>query len=332
MNSRLQPFRFPALRLVICVGAWMLWAGSALAQGDPPPAAPPPQVEPGSGQPGGDGAPPIPGAGVSAGESAASPSVESTATVPGGPAPEAADAFSRLDAWQLLEAGGTIGWLIVALSIAFMALLIEHLLTVRQGTLVPRGLAGEVHRLIEQGQFHAALSACEKQPSFLAAVLAAGLAEVELGYSAVEKAMEDAAQQQAARLYRKLEYFTMIGTITPMLGLLGTVWGMILAFMEFEVKANPAPSELAPGIYKALVTTLQGLCVAIPALAAYAVLRNRTDELVAETSLKAEYAFTGFKRSLHRRKSEGGEPRRVARRGETTSEHGTGGAGTGGSE
>lgn len=67
-----------------------------------------------------------------------------------------------------------------------------------------------------------------------------------------------------------------------MLGLLGTVWGMILAFMEFEQKANPQVSELAPGIYKALVTTLQGLCVAIPALAAFAHFRNRIDQLVAD--------------------------------------------------
>jgi biopolymer transport protein ExbB len=72
---------------------------------------------------------------------------------------------------------------------------------------------------------------------------------------------------------------------------------LILAFMEFELKTNPQVSELAPGIYKALVTTLQGLCVAIPALAIYALLRNRVDELVAQTSLMAEHVFSGFKRS-----------------------------------
>jgi biopolymer transport protein ExbB len=207
------------------------------------------------------------------------------------------DALSRLNVWELLEAGGTIGWLIVAMSIALVALLLEHLLSVRTGTLSPRGLANEVHQRIGQGQFGAAVTVCEQRPSYLAAVLGAGLAEVELGYAAVEKAMEDCSQQQAARLYRKLEFFTMIGTIAPMLGLLGTVWGMILAFMEFEVRANPQPSDLAPGIYKALVTTLQGLCVAIPALAAYSLLRNRTDELVAETSLTAERVFSNFKRA-----------------------------------
>lgn len=212
-------------------------------------------------------------------------------------ADEAKPAFERLNVQQLIEAGGTIGWIIMFLSVALIALIIEHLLKIRRSTLMPVQLAEEVHRLISQGNFKQAEQQCKLQPSFLSYVLGSGLAESALGYAAIEKAMEDASQQQAARLYRKLEYFTVIGTIAPMLGLLGTVWGMILAFMEFEVKANPQVSELAPGIYRALVTTLQGLCVAIPALAAYAVLRNRVDELVAETTLMAEHVFSNFKRA-----------------------------------
>ena len=206
--------------------------------------------------------------------------------------------MKELDIRALLEAGGTIGWIIMALSLWMVALIVQHLLTVRRGALMPGGLAEEVYRLIGQGNYKQAGQECQQRGGFLGYVLAAGLAEANLGYSAVEKAMEDASQQQAARLFRKLEYFTVIGTIAPMLGLLGTVWGMILAFMEFEVKANPQVSELAPGIYRALVTTLQGLCVAIPSLAAYAVLRNRVDELVAEATLLAEYVFSGYKRSL----------------------------------
>jgi biopolymer transport protein ExbB len=136
------------------------------------------------------------------------------------------------------------------------------------------------------------------RPSFLGHQLAAGVREVDLGYSAVEKAMEDAAAEQSARLFRKIEYLSVIGTLAPMLGLLGTVWGMILAFMEFEAKANPQVSDLAPAIYKALVTTLFGLGVAVPAVAAFAYFRNRIDELVAETSLLAEHVFFDFKRTL----------------------------------
>ena len=224
------------------------------------------------------------------------------------PAP-AAEGGQGLDVWGLLEAGGTIGWIIMALSVWMVALLCQHVVTLRRGALMPRGLAEEVHQLIGAGQIKGAQEACRNRPSFLSYVLSAGLTEAGMGYGAVEKAMEDASQQQAARLFRGLEYFTVIGTIAPMLGLLGTVWGMILAFMEFEQKANPQVSELAPGIYKALVTTLQGLCVAIPALSIYAILRNRVDELVAQTSLLAEHVFAGYKRSLVQRRTQGKKER-----------------------
>lgn len=216
----------------------------------------------------------------------------------------AANPAPKLDIIALLHEGGAIGYVIMLLSVVMIALIIEHYLSVRRKTLMPEGLADEVHRMVGEAQFAQAEQICKNEPSFLAYVLLAGLAEVRLGYAAVEKAMEDAAAQQAARLFRKLEYFTVIGTVTPMLGLLGTVWGMILAFMEFELKANPAVSELAPGIYKALVTTLQGLCVAIPSLAAFAVLRNRVDELVAEASVTAERVFSNYKRTSALRRQE----------------------------
>jgi len=212
-------------------------------------------------------------------------------------ADEVVPASKGLDAWGLLEAGGTIGWIIMAISVWMVALLIQHLISLRTSVLMPPGLAEQVHNLIAEARYPEAQQACRSRPSFLSSVLDAGLVETPLGYAAVEKALEDASHQQAARLFRGLEYYTVIGTIAPMLGLLGTVWGMILAFMEFELKTNPQVSELAPGIYKALVTTLQGLCVAIPALAIYALLRNRVDELVAQTSLLAEHVFSGFKRS-----------------------------------
>ncbi len=98
-------------------------------------------------------------------------------------------------------------------------------------------------------------------------------------------------------LFRKIEYLSVISAIAPMLGLMGTVWGMIVAFGEFTQKANPQPADFAPGISTALVTTLMGLCVAVPALAAFALFRNRIDEYVAETSLLAEQVFQPYKRS-----------------------------------
>ena len=212
------------------------------------------------------------------------------------PAPAAPPVRKMLSLGEMFEAGGTIGYIITGLSFLMVSLIVEHLISLRHNALIPPGLADSIHHHLGLRHFEEARQQCQFHPSFLAYVLAAGLRETDLGYQSVEKALEDAAVEQSARLYRKIEYLSVIGTIAPMLGLLGTVWGMILAFMEFEQKANPQVSELAPGIYKALVTTLQGLCVAIPALAAFAHFRNRIDQLVADGSLTAEAVFADYKR------------------------------------
>ncbi len=212
------------------------------------------------------------------------------------PAPAAPIGPKMMSLGELFEAGGTIGYIITGLSFVMVSLIVEHLISLRHNALIPPGLADSIHHHLGLRHFEEARQQCQFHPSFLAYVLAAGLRETDLGYQSVEKALEDAAVEQSARLYRKIEYLSVIGTIAPMLGLLGTVWGMILAFMEFEQKANPQVSELAPGIYKALVTTLQGLCVAIPALAAFAHFRNRIDQLIADGSLTAEAVFADYKR------------------------------------
>jgi len=202
---------------------------------------------------------------------------------------------------DLVRTGGLVGGLIFALSLSMVYLMVEHLLSIRRGTLIPGELAEAVHQHLSERKIEDAKQQCSLQPCFLSNVLASGLSVIELGYRDVEKSMEDTATEQAARMFRKIEYLHLIGTLAPMLGLLGTVWGMITAFMEFEAKANPAVSELAPGIYRALVTTMLGLTVAVPAFASFAIFRNRIDELVAEASLMAEHVFADFRRDQARR-------------------------------
>ncbi|MEZ6048462.1 MAG: MotA/TolQ/ExbB proton channel family protein [Planctomycetaceae bacterium] len=203
----------------------------------------------------------------------------------------------QLSLEELVQAGGAIGFVILLLSIAMIALIVEHALTIRRKVLMPVGLAEQVHQNLSTGQIDQAKEVCRAKPAFLSSLLLAGLNEVGLGYAVIEKSMEDASVQQASRLYRKIEYLSLISSIAPMLGLLGTVWGMIQAFLEFTVQENPLPSELAPGIYRALVTTLLGLGVAVPALASFAIFRNRIDELVAESSLMAEHVFSSWRRA-----------------------------------
>ena len=126
--------------------------------------------------------------------------------------------------------------------------------------------------------------------------------------TAVEKAMEDATADQAARLSRKVEYLSVVGNLAPMLGLLGTVFGMVLAFREVAATQGVArASDLADGIYQALITTVAGLIVAIPALAAFAFFRSRVDQLVAEVTYAAQHVFTPLKRYRRRKALEAAE-------------------------
>ncbi len=203
--------------------------------------------------------------------------------------------------WSIVFSGGWVGVLIVltllVLSLVAAYLIIEQIFALRRGEVMPTGLADEVRQLLAQGKLPEADGACRKRPSPLAFVLISGLTELDFGWQAVEKAMEDAVAEQAAKLYRKIEYLSVIGNLAPMCGLLGTVTGMIMAFQQVAATQGTAgAAQLAEGIYSALVTTVAGLVVAIPSLGAFAVLRNRVDQLIAETAYLAQHAFLPVRR------------------------------------
>jgi biopolymer transport protein ExbB len=189
--------------------------------------------------------------------------------------------------------------LLALLSFIAMALAVEHLLAIRRKVLIPSTLVETVRQSLTQGELSSARAACQAQPSALAIILEAGLGETASGWLAVEKAMEQSLAAGAARLLRKIDYLSVIGNIAPMLGLLGTVFGMIFAFQEVaDTQGAARAAELASGIYQALVTTVGGLMVAIPSLTAFAVFRNRVDALIAETAYAAEQATGPLKRAL----------------------------------
>jgi biopolymer transport protein ExbB len=218
-----------------------------------------------------------------------------------GEQPGQGDSDSSGSFWGILVAGGPVGMLIVLLSVAAMALVIEHMVTIRAPILMPPGLDEEVHALLAAGQPAQAQERCRTRPGFLSYVLGAGLAEVDGGWPAIEKAMEDATVEQSSRLFRKIEYLSVIGNIAPMMGLLGTVIGMIFAFRELsDSQGAPRAADLAEGIYLALITTVEGLIVAIPSLAAFAVFRNRVDHLVAEVTYVAQHVMAPLKRGRTR--------------------------------
>lgn len=208
--------------------------------------------------------------------------------------------------FEIVFSGGPIGIAIMAVlilcSVAAVALAIEQWLAIRRDKLIPPKLSDEIRASIAAGQLATAQGKCAEQDSFLAFVLSRGLAEADGGWDTVEKAMEEAATEQSARLMRRVEYLSVIASIAPMLGLLGTVVGMVMAFKQVaETQGAARPAELAEGIYTALVTTVAGLMIAIPSLAAFAMLRNRVEELVAEAIYAAEHATLPLKRFVRQR-------------------------------
>ncbi len=224
---------------------------------------------------------------------------QSSATPPQVVDPPAQAAKARKGFFDIVMAGGIVGYVIILLSFVAVALAIEHALTIRQKVLMPPGFADEILQLLSQGQLGPAIQKCQADPSVLAQILHGGMTEYELGWNAVEKGAEEATAEQAAKLYRKIEYLNVIGNIAPMLGLLGTVLGMVYAFQELAGSQGYArASDLAEGIYLALITTVQGLIVAIPALAVYAYFCNRIASLVAETAHAASQVLLPVKKRL----------------------------------
>lgn len=203
--------------------------------------------------------------------------------------------------FQILFAGGPLGILIIlflfGLSLTAAYLVFDHVINLRRKDIVPEGLGDQVRTQLQAGQINEAEELCRKSPSLLSFVLLHGIGELEFGWTSVEKALEDAVAEQSARLFRKIEYLSVIGNIAPMVGLLGTVVGMVIAFQQVAVSGgNAGAGELAEGIYQALVTTVGGLIVAIPALGAFAIFRNRIDQLVAEAAYTAQHVFAPLRK------------------------------------
>ena len=185
---------------------------------------------------------------------------------------------------------------IYACSIASIALIIEHCLTIRRSVIVPELSVAQIKTMFDERRFREALEFCQADPSFVSGVVHAGLIEAANGYEAMERAMGDAAEERAARLYRKIEWLNLLGNVAPMLGLFGTVYGMMVAFSQIAAKGGKAnPEDLAGGIMIALVSTFCGLLVAMPALSAYSIFKTRIEQMTMEAALVAEELLANFK-------------------------------------
>ena len=199
--------------------------------------------------------------------------------------------------WQLIRDSGVIGFAIIGLSVVMVALVIDNALASRRDALLPRDLVVELGRCCGQLDVARGLELCGEDDSFISRVVEAALTRFREGYPRMREAMEDAGQEISTRLEQRIAYLALIATVAPMLGLLGTVSGMIRSFDIVARLHNPGPAELAPGIRQALVTTFQGLVVAIPAMVAHGVIRNRVSRILMQAAQVGEELLGFFKQA-----------------------------------
>ncbi|WP_231602863.1 MotA/TolQ/ExbB proton channel family protein [Neorhodopirellula pilleata] len=204
---------------------------------------------------------------------------------------------------QIITSGGWPGIVIllvlVSLSITALYLVVDQVLSLQRKDLLPDGLATQVASCLRDGKVADAEQLLRQKPSLLAGVISVGIHAREFGWAEVEKVVEDALVERSAAMHRRIDYLSTIANLSPMVGLLGTVTGMIFAFRQVAATSGAAGAgDLAEGIYQALVTTVGGLVVAIPSLAAVGVLRSRVDELLAEITQQAQVALVPLRRRL----------------------------------
>ncbi len=192
--------------------------------------------------------------------------------------------------------GSLIIWFLLLLSVLSLGLIGHMALANQRRSIVPAGVVEEVRRLIAAGKYREALELSGRDESFFSQVLRAGLSEASHGFAAVIRRLELTADELTTVRLRRIEYLNVLGQVSPMIGLFGTVYGMILAFSAIVASGGDAdPILLAGGIGTALTTTFWGLLVAIPALAGYAIIRNKIDELTTEATRTAEELVNQFR-------------------------------------
>ncbi|MCE9620480.1 MAG: MotA/TolQ/ExbB proton channel family protein [Planctomycetes bacterium] len=201
-----------------------------------------------------------------------------------------ADGTGRID-WL----GSSMIWALILLSVVNAYLISTLWFRNQRRRILPEQFADEMERMLEAGQHQQAVELAGAEVSDYSAVLSAALRQAHLGHAAMTRAAEQAGEEVAVRRFRKLEVLHVMGQVSPMIGLLGTVYGVIVAFQAIaHTGGNADPVTLASGIGTALVTTFWGLLIAIPALSAYATIRNKVDASTLESVRRVEKAIGRF--------------------------------------
>ncbi|OPX34083.1 MAG: hypothetical protein B1H12_10685 [Desulfobacteraceae bacterium 4484_190.2] len=184
--------------------------------------------------------------------------------------------------FDLIVKGGIFMYPIIFCSIVALAIFLERLWVLRRKNIIPQDFVGNVEGLLKKQKISEAVFLCQNDISSIAKIFLAGLRSTQKGMWLVKEAIEERGSREATILEKNVDILSTIANLTPLLGLLGTVSGMIKTFNAISVQGIGNPAPLAGGIAEALITTATGLCIAIPTLVCYRFLKDKASSLIFE--------------------------------------------------
>lgn len=197
--------------------------------------------------------------------------------------------------WMFRSLGLFFTLVFSVLSLSMVALIVVNVLALRRCVIAPEELATKFGALLDENRFQDAYQLAKDDESILGKTLAVGLSKTSAGYAKAEQAMRDVQEEETMRLEHQIGYLALIGNLAPMIGLFGTVVGMIASFQAIAAGgAAPSPQKLAEGIATALFTTELGLAIALPALFAFDFLKNRLSRFMLDVSVLSENLMGRF--------------------------------------
>lgn len=199
--------------------------------------------------------------------------------------PKKSNVFKQVILGEPFNPIGFLLWIaIFATGGILVFLAIDCAILIRTDKIMPQGLIVEIEEAMREGDVVKALQYCENDPTPLAHILSAGFSHVEEGFEVIDEAIASAAEVETEKIMQRLTWISVVGNLAPMMGLLGTVQGMIEAFKNLS-SGTPDVSLLAGNISLALWTTAAGLIIAIPAVAVYYSFRNRANNIVLKMTI-----------------------------------------------
>lgn len=208
--------------------------------------------------------------------------------------------------WWFIESSGAIGGVILLLSMYFVSAVGRLFIELRPQVAAPPELVEQTNEMLQRRQFKEIYAAVKDDPSFYGRVLATGIAELPNGLAEARDSMERVGEAVTVELERKISMLAVLGTLGPMIGLLGTLKGMIASFSVIAISDQQLKaSEVAGGISEALLLTFEGVALSVPAIYFYAVFRNRVSGISVSTMLMADDFLRHF---AHAARSKGPAP------------------------